>query len=105
MLESVRPEAVLPDRALYLPTFSHFLVVNKNPRSLSLPPSLSLEEEVEALPKGFVRGLFERIVEALLGEVVRAFLQAYHALSLVDEHCVSQTPSCTGIDESMIAAQ
>jgi hypothetical protein len=30
MLEPVRPEAVLPDRALYLPTFIHFLIVNKN---------------------------------------------------------------------------
>jgi hypothetical protein len=29
MLEPVRPEAVLPDRALCLPTFSHFLIVNK----------------------------------------------------------------------------
>jgi hypothetical protein len=35
----VRPEAVLPDRALCLPTFSHFLmsIVKKN--FLSLPPS------------------------------------------------------------------
>jgi hypothetical protein len=40
MLEPLRPEAVLPDRALCLPTFSHFLIVNKT--SLSLPPSLSL---------------------------------------------------------------
>ena len=38
MLEPVHPEAVLPDRALYLPTFSHFLIVNK---SLSLSLSLS----------------------------------------------------------------
>jgi hypothetical protein len=30
------PEAVLPDRALYLPTFSHFLIVNKTSLSLSL---------------------------------------------------------------------
>jgi hypothetical protein len=29
MLEPVRPEAVLPDRALCLPTFSHFWIVNK----------------------------------------------------------------------------
>jgi hypothetical protein len=29
MLEPVRPEAVLPDRALCLPTLSHFLIVNK----------------------------------------------------------------------------
>jgi hypothetical protein len=36
MLESVRPGAESPDRALYLPTFSHFLVVNKT----SLSPSL-----------------------------------------------------------------
>jgi hypothetical protein len=28
MLEPVRQEAVLPDRALRLPTFSHFLIVN-----------------------------------------------------------------------------
>jgi hypothetical protein len=27
----VRPEAVLPDRKLYLPTFSHFLIVNNLP--------------------------------------------------------------------------
>jgi hypothetical protein len=39
-----RPEAVLPDRALYLPSFSHLLIVNKF-RSLSLllpPPPLSV---------------------------------------------------------------
>jgi hypothetical protein len=29
MLGRERPEAVLPVRALYLPTFSHFLIVNK----------------------------------------------------------------------------
>ena len=39
-LGPVRPEGVLPDRALYLPTSSHFVSVNK--ASLSLPPSLSL---------------------------------------------------------------
>ena len=38
MLEPVRPEAVLPDRALCLPTFSHFSIVNK---LLSLSLSLS----------------------------------------------------------------
>jgi hypothetical protein len=32
-LEPVRPEAVLPDRALCLPTFSHFFIVNKTPLS------------------------------------------------------------------------
>jgi hypothetical protein len=37
MLEPVCPEAVLPDRALCLPTFSHFLIVNKL-LSLSPPP-------------------------------------------------------------------
>jgi hypothetical protein len=30
-MEPVRQEAVLPDRALCLPTFSHFLIVNKTP--------------------------------------------------------------------------
>jgi len=35
MLEPVRPEAVSPDRAFCLPTFSHFLIVN-NFLSLSL---------------------------------------------------------------------
>jgi hypothetical protein len=40
MLEPVRPEAVLPDRALYLPTLSHFLIVNIT--SLSRTLSLHL---------------------------------------------------------------
>ena len=39
MLEPERPEAVSPDRALCLPTLSHFLIVNK---LLPLSPSLSL---------------------------------------------------------------
>jgi hypothetical protein len=34
LLEPVRPEAVLPDRALCLPTFSHFFIVNKSSLSL-----------------------------------------------------------------------
>ena len=46
--------AVSPDRALCLPTFSHFVIVNKTPLSLSLSlsvclsllPSLSLVLEV-----------------------------------------------------------
>jgi hypothetical protein len=44
MLEPVCPGAVSPDRALCLPTFSHFLIVNKTSLSLalSLPLSLSL---------------------------------------------------------------
>ena len=36
MLEPVRPGAVSPNRALYLQTFSHFVVVNKTSLSLSL---------------------------------------------------------------------
>jgi hypothetical protein len=36
MLEPVRPGAVSPDRALYLPTFSHFVIVNKTSLSFSL---------------------------------------------------------------------
>jgi hypothetical protein len=39
ILEPVRPGAVSPDRALCLPTFSHFVIVNKT--SLSLFLSLS----------------------------------------------------------------
>jgi hypothetical protein len=38
----VRPEAVLPEKALCLPTFSHFLMVNKTSLSLSLSLSLSV---------------------------------------------------------------
>ena len=34
MLQPERLEAVSPDRALCLPTFSHFLIVNKTPLSL-----------------------------------------------------------------------
>jgi hypothetical protein len=37
MLEPVRPGAVSPDRALCLPTFSHFVIVNKTSLSLSRP--------------------------------------------------------------------
>jgi hypothetical protein len=42
MLEPVRPGAVSPDRALCLPTFSHFVIVNKTSLSLSplIPPPL-----------------------------------------------------------------
>jgi hypothetical protein len=39
--EPVRPGAASPDRALCLPTFSHFVIVNKTSLSLSLSPSLS----------------------------------------------------------------
>jgi hypothetical protein len=35
-LEPVRLEAVSPERALYLPTFSHLVIVNTTPLSLSL---------------------------------------------------------------------
>jgi hypothetical protein len=38
MLEPVRPAAVSPDRALCLPTFSHFVIVNKVSLCLSEPP-------------------------------------------------------------------
>ena len=51
MLEPVRPEAVLPDRALCLPSFSHFFIVNKT--SLSL--SLSLSDGSDTLPSGLPR--------------------------------------------------
>jgi hypothetical protein len=39
MLEPARPGVLLPDWALCLPTFSHFVIVNKT--SLSPSPSLS----------------------------------------------------------------
>jgi hypothetical protein len=42
MLEPMRPGAVSPDRALCLPTFSHFVIVNKTPLSLSLSLCLSV---------------------------------------------------------------
>jgi hypothetical protein len=41
-LEPVRPLAVSPDRALCLPTFIHFLIVNNTSLSLALSLSLSL---------------------------------------------------------------
>jgi hypothetical protein len=41
-LEPVHPGAVSPDMALYLPTFSHFVLVNKTSLSLSLSISLPL---------------------------------------------------------------
>jgi hypothetical protein len=47
MLEPVRPEAVLPDRALYTPTFSDFLIVKKS-SSASSSSSLSLYTPIRA---------------------------------------------------------
>ena len=42
MLEPVRPGAVSPERALCLPNFSHFVIVNKPSLSLSSLSPLSL---------------------------------------------------------------
>jgi hypothetical protein len=50
MLEPVRPEAVLPDRALCLPTFSHFLIVNKTSLSPASP------RRHEQCPRAAARG-------------------------------------------------
>jgi hypothetical protein len=50
MLEPVRPGAVLPDRALCLPTFSHFLIVIKSSFSLPPPPALSFCLSVSPSP-------------------------------------------------------
>ena len=51
ILEPERAGAVLPDRALCLPTFNHFLVSNKFSLSLSLslslPPGESLVDQKE----------------------------------------------------------
>ena len=53
MLEPVRPGAVSPDRALYLPTFSHFVIVKKTSLSLSLSLSLKTPRGLECVePEG-----------------------------------------------------
>ena len=54
MLEPVRPEAMLPGRALYLPIFSHFLIINKTSLSVSL--ALRVEDEKEGRGKRKVSG-------------------------------------------------
>ena len=41
MLGPERPEAVLPDRAFYLPTLSHLLIVNVNLHSHECPAAVS----------------------------------------------------------------
>ena len=41
------PELVLPDRALCLPAFSHFLIVNKTSLFLSLSRSATKQKERE----------------------------------------------------------
>jgi hypothetical protein len=46
-LEPVRPGAASPDRALYLPTFSHFVIVIKTSFSLFLSLSLSVTLRAE----------------------------------------------------------
>jgi hypothetical protein len=57
ILEPVRPGAVSPHRALFLPTFSHFVIVNKTSLSLSLEQGSSgssksqIAKRVRASPK------------------------------------------------------
>jgi hypothetical protein len=75
VLEAERPEAVLPDRALCLPTFSHFLIVNKLSPSrgdlppLSLPPSLppSLSPSLPPSQCVFSHTLTSFLYEGILG--------------------------------------
>jgi len=50
------PEAVLPDMALYLPTFGHFLIVNRISLSLSPSPDILILAPVSLLAR---RGLSE----------------------------------------------
>ena len=57
-LEPVRLEAVSPERALYLPTFSHLVIVNTAPLSLSLSLfslSLSLSLSLSRVPGANLR--------------------------------------------------
>ena len=56
MLEPVHPGAVLPDRALCLPTFTHFLIVNKTSLSLSRSLSVSLKHFRGFLPANPPKG-------------------------------------------------
>ena len=49
MLEPVRPGAESPDRALCLPTFSHFVIANKRSLSLSFYLSLSFSLSLSCL--------------------------------------------------------
>ena len=51
MLEPVRPGAVSPDRALCLPTFRHFLIVNKTSLSL-LSRLVSLSQLYKGMGEG-----------------------------------------------------
>jgi hypothetical protein len=51
MLETDRPEAVSPDRALRLPTFNHFLMVNN---LFSLAHSLRISNQ-HAMPRSPLR--------------------------------------------------
>jgi hypothetical protein len=51
-LEPVRPGALSPDRALYLPTLSHFVIVDKTSLSVSVSPL--------SLPSGRVKSLTKR---------------------------------------------
>jgi hypothetical protein len=56
MLGPERQEAVLPGRALYLPTFSHFLIVNK--ALLSFPPQkVSILQDTRVLSHSLIRSL------------------------------------------------
>jgi hypothetical protein len=49
LLEPVRPGAMSPDRALCLPTFSHFLIVNKTSLPLSSPIHIHTQTHTHTL--------------------------------------------------------
>jgi hypothetical protein len=67
-----RPEVVLPDRALCLPTCSHFLIMNKTV-SLSLFLSFSLARAV-ALSRSHARGLSEDPFSLILSVATSSLL-------------------------------
>ena len=61
MLVPVRPEAVLPGRAFCLPTFSHFLIVNKTSFPLSLHMQAAAPDESDMCTLSLFRPKYARV--------------------------------------------
>ena len=72
MLEPVRPGAVSPDRALCLPTFSHFLIVNKTSLPPPPPHSLSLSHSLQPSSSSSSRSLARPSASSLFIALSRA---------------------------------
>jgi hypothetical protein len=86
-LEPVRPGAVSPDRALCLPSFSHFLILNKTSLSVSLHWYSSWQPETLEVFSDIKHVLKEDAVLALNFDKTKIFVKG---ISAADAHAAAQ---------------